>query len=150
MLWRWNESVQWEPSASVTGGCWLLRFPQCDQASDHWGLRKREKHSLKEVKFSLLTSMPPSASMRAVTVLGRPCQWNKHSFLSQAPGSSALNSQSFLKDDRFISRTVLKNSNHSMNEWVNERMAFSLSVAIYHDLRHPPSRSLSFPPLNGH
>lgn len=103
-------------SGSPVPVCWLaagcLVF-QRDQSVDCWELRKKGKYNLKEVKSSLLLSVPLSVSKRAAAVLGDHAN-EMHVLSSHRPLNSLPSF--FLKDDRFIPKSILKNSKYSMNE----------------------------------
>ena len=105
-VWSGSSVPVWRLAA----GC--LAF-QGDRSVDYWELRKKGKYNLKEAKFSFLPSVPLSVSKRAVAVLGGHA--NEIHVLSSHKSLNSLAS-SFLKDDRFILKSILKNSKHSMNE----------------------------------
>ena len=114
--WRYcgDETRVWSGSSvpvwRLAAGC--LPF-QGDQSVDYWELRKKGKFNLKEVKFSFLLSVSLSVSKRAVAVLEGHAN-EIHVLFAHKPLNSLASY--FLKDDRFILKSILKNSKYSMNE----------------------------------
>lgn len=114
--WRYcgDETRVWSGSSvpvwRLAAGC--LPF-QGDQSVDYWELRKKGKFNLKEVKFSFLSSVSLSVSKRAVAVLEGHAN-EIHVLFAHKPLNSLASY--FLKDDRFILKSLLKNSKYSMNE----------------------------------
>ena len=107
--WADPAAGQWLPIPLY----FLIAAFQGDQSVDYWELRKKGKFNLKEVKFSFLSSVSLSVSKRAVAVLEGHA--NEIHVLSTHKPLNSLASY-FLKDDRFILKSILKNSKYSMNE----------------------------------